>query len=141
MNLEWVVRPVIQKPKSKQAENEDSDGTKIKAMEEDTVDNENSLAHVYFKDLSDLLALPADNELTVLCDPAKILNIKDERKPHTRNFDQASAKTVRDARDARRQERHKIVVERFENDACCRLLHLRVASLFANQLTAQTKIS
>lgn len=75
VNLRWLSRPVIEKKKAKKEgeddivivdEKDDSDPTKF--------DVQYGVAHGYWKDLLNILALAANNKLDVLSNPRDVLN-------------------------------------------------------------------
>lgn len=85
-------------------------------------------AHGYWKDLLNLLALAANDQLKVDGEPRKVLNIeKPKDKPHERDWTEGRKKTVI-------QERHDNVVDKLETDPVYKALHVSVARLFADQL-------
>ncbi|RGP77530.1 hypothetical protein FLONG3_4315 [Fusarium longipes] len=71
-NLRWLTRPVIEK----KVEKKDDDDVVIVENEDDATkyDIKNGVAHGYWKDLLNILAIAANNKLTVLDDPKDILN-------------------------------------------------------------------
>ncbi|CAH0050342.1 unnamed protein product [Clonostachys solani] len=79
-NLKWLSRPVIQKKAKKETDGED-DGMVIVEAEKDpsrpeTYDVKHGVAHGYWKDIINILALAANNQLSVLADPKDVLNSK-----------------------------------------------------------------
>ncbi|KAL5608353.1 hypothetical protein FOBRF1_008850 [Fusarium oxysporum] len=74
-NLCWLSRPVINKAEKKEdddlvlvEEENDDDSTKF--------DVKNGVAHGYWKDLLNILAIAANDKLTVVDDPKEVLNIE-----------------------------------------------------------------
>ena len=86
------------------------------------------VAHGYWKDLINILALAANGQLKVNGDPKSVLNVE---KPTTKKY-------KRDWTEGRKKvqtsERHERAIEKLEKDAFYKALHLTVAKLFASQL-------
>lgn len=161
-NLPWLVRPLIQKkaPK-KDDEKKDADDKDIEMVDAKEADSDFELvdeegeelkdqpehkkpkldtdaelaqfdvkygvAHGYWKDLLNLLALAANDQLKVDGNPKSVFNVHDEQKPKNKDWTAGRKKTVI-------AERHARVLEKLENDALYKALHLTVARLFADQL-------
>lgn len=135
-NLRWLSRPVIQK-KVEEKEGEDSDKAvfvEVAEVDENDpahYDVRNGVSHGYWKDLVNILALAVNGKLDPLADPKDVLNV------HQGKDDWISRLTQKEAKEKRRatsDSRHKMAVEKFENDPNYRALHLTVARLFAEQL-------
>lgn len=137
-NLAWLSRPVIEKKAAK----EDPSGAKsgedsmvVVTAEDYSTDGDdsgaydvlNGVAHGYWKDLLNLLALSANDLLNVLAQPKDILNITDHESRGTQEEARAKRRKLRD-------ERHTRAVDKFNTNAFHRGLHLSVARLFAAQL-------
>ncbi|KLU85417.1 hypothetical protein MAPG_04443 [Magnaporthiopsis poae ATCC 64411] len=135
VNLRWLSRPVI----PKKAEKEEADAEKpvlidaAEANEHDPAhyDARHGVAHGYWKDLLNILALAANGTLNPLTDPKELLNLDQRGKPEISKVSQEDAKVKR---QATREDRHKNTVLKFENDAVYRALHMAVSRLFASQL-------
>ncbi|KAK3680914.1 hypothetical protein B0T22DRAFT_474364 [Podospora appendiculata] len=132
-NLRWLSRPVIQKKLEKkdedladlvvvEPEKDESDVTRF--------DVRNGVAHGYWKDLLNILALSVNKRLTVLANPADILNVARE-KSGTHKDTPDAAKVNRQALKA---TRHTTAVDAFLNDPIHQALHLAITCLFAEQL-------
>jgi hypothetical protein len=86
------------------------------------------VSHGYWKDLLNILALAANDQLKVDGDPKSILNVpKPKEKPHKRDWTEGRKKAVN-------EERHTGTTARLSNDGFYKALHLTVARLFADQL-------
>ncbi|KAI8689671.1 hypothetical protein NCS56_00230800 [Fusarium sp. Ph1] len=75
-NLQWLSRPVIKKKAKKESED---DAVVVEVKEEDDptkYDVKHGVAHGYWKDLLNILALAANNKLDGLSDPKSVLNSK-----------------------------------------------------------------
>ncbi|CAH0015923.1 unnamed protein product [Clonostachys rhizophaga] len=79
-NLKWLSRPVIQKKAKKETDGEDDEMVVVEAEKDpsrpETYDVKHGVAHGYWKDIINILALAANNQLNVLADPKNILNSK-----------------------------------------------------------------
>lgn len=137
-NLPWLSRPVIQKKAENQGEKKTSDEDDMVIIEKETEEDEsarfdvrNGVAHGYWKDLLNLLALHVNGTLDVLANPRDILNVEQEKKrfrwPKTKD-------EVKSARHEKRDARHTTALRYFNEDPVYRGLHLSVARLFAAQL-------
>jgi Domain of unknown function (DUF2828) len=162
VNLPWLARPVIPRPKKdtkdgKEAGKEDGKEANVddefeliepefSSYSTRSLDQENGLAHGYWKDLLNMLALAANDEFSVGGDPKKILNAqgygksiarkrKREQNALThkwkREWDQDKAKVIR---KEKRTNQWESIVEKFSTDTIYRAFHLAVARLFAEQL-------
>lgn len=135
VNLRWLSRPVI----PKKAEKEDADADKpvlVDAAEADEQDPahhdvRNGVSHGYWKDLLNILALAANGSLNPLTDPKELLNLDQRGK---RDVSKVSPEDAKVKRHAAREDRHKKVLLKFENEPVYRALHMSVARLFATQL-------
>ena len=86
------------------------------------------VAHGYWKDLLNLLALAASDQLKVDGNPRSVLNLeKPTEKKYNRDWTQGRKKT-------QISERHDRAVEKLKNDTVYKALHLEVTRLFAHQL-------
>ena len=86
------------------------------------------VSHGYWKDLLNILALAATDQLKVDGDPKSILNVsKPKEKPWKRDWTEGKKKHVN-------EERHSRTVAKLENDGFYKALHLTVARLFVDQL-------
>ena len=86
------------------------------------------VSHGYWKDLLNILALAANDQLRVDGDPKSILSIsKRKEKPWKRDWTEGKKKSVH-------EDRHHRTVEKLEEDGFYKALHLTVARLFAEQL-------
>ena len=135
-NLDWLSRPVIQKKvdKSDKKEGRDDDLVLVDARDASghqatDWDVRNGVAHGYWKDLLNILALAANGELRCEGDPSKVLNITIPQKG--RNWDHDSA---RDIRHNKQEKHNEEVLKKFESDGFYWALHLTVTRLFADQL-------
>lgn len=139
-NLAWLSRPVIQKKVEKEGGEEGEEKFEIISAEEAMDENDaarfdikNGVAHGYWKDLLNLLALHVNGKLDVLANPRDVLNIEQEKDsekcPNAVSREEAKI-LRRDKRDAR----HATAVKLFHEDPVYRALHLTVARLFADQL-------
>lgn len=135
-NLAWLSRPVIEKKVEKKDTEEgfemvSVEGEEINDTDPARFDVKNGVAHGYWKDLLNMLALYANRKLNVLANPRDILNIEQEKDkvnwPKTRDEAQVMRRKKRDAR-------HQTAVKLFQEDTFYRALHLTVARLFAAQL-------
>lgn len=86
------------------------------------------VAHGYWKDLLNILALAANDELKADGSPRSVLNVeKPKEKVNKRDWTEGKKK-------AQVAERHERALEKLENDSFYKALHLSVARLFAEQL-------
>ncbi|KAK3071029.1 hypothetical protein LTR53_009425, partial [Teratosphaeriaceae sp. CCFEE 6253] len=89
------------------------------------------VAHGYWKDLLNILALAANDELKATGDPRSVLNVaKPEEKkvkPHQKDWTQGRRKL-------RTADRHARAVAKLDDDPFYKALHVTVARLFADQL-------
>ncbi|KAK1834467.1 hypothetical protein QBC39DRAFT_343169 [Podospora conica] len=147
-NLRWLVRPVIPKKAEKTTE---EDGVMVetsatlrklemadKSTGGETADNlvldaeydvQHGVAHGYWKDLVNILALSANDRLNVIASQDDILHV--EREKQTRWPDQETARGIR---HDKRRTRHETVVDLYTNKPLHRAIHMAVARLFAEQL-------
>lgn len=98
------------------------------------------VAHGYWKDLTNMLALAANDELKVDGNPRAILNVE-KLEGDTKRADETKVENKRRNRDwtpgrkkARIHERHARVIARLESHRFNRALHVTVSRLFAEQL-------
>ena len=181
-NLAWLSRPVIEK-KATKTDKDDDDLVLVESENVDErtkFDTKHGVAHGYWKDLLNILALAVNNKLDVLADPREVLNVEDKsiaQAMKARRTAQSHASQRGTARGARgtkgrncrgrdenttsgrpdreaaspsgkpaadpkvlrretRKRRHDVAVSAFNDNAVYRALHLAVARLFAEQLTA-----
>ncbi|KAF2169611.1 hypothetical protein M409DRAFT_64689 [Zasmidium cellare ATCC 36951] len=158
INLPWLVRPLIPKkaPQQEQkgeekgeakqeAKDVDSDfemidekelpgqpETKKIKLDEDAAlsefDVKYGVAHGYWKDLLNILALAANDELKFDGQPRTILNVeKPKGKPRDRDWTEGRKKAIT-------QARHDKIVNKLKTDPIYKALHVSVARLFADQL-------
>ncbi|GKU07741.1 hypothetical protein FLAG1_10598 [Fusarium langsethiae] len=73
-NLRWLSRPVVEKKAEKKEDDDLVIGEDENKDENTKFDVRNGVAHGYWKDLLNILALAANKKLTVLDDPKDILN-------------------------------------------------------------------
>jgi len=86
------------------------------------------VAHGYWKDLLNILALAANDELKADGKPRSILNVERPKdKKRLRDWTEGRKK-------AQTSDRHDRVVQKLQDDAFYKALHLTVARLFADQL-------
>lgn len=137
-NLPWLSRPVIQKKAEKKDEEKKADEAEMVFVEQEMDDDDparfhvkNGVAHGYWKDLLNILALYVNEKLDVLANPRDILSIEQEKSRRNWPKDQEAAKTLR---HEKRDNRNEVAVKAFEEDAVYRALHMTVARLFAAQL-------
>ncbi|EMT60789.1 hypothetical protein FOC4_g10012069 [Fusarium odoratissimum] len=138
-NLCWLSRPVINKKAEKK---EDDDLVLVEEENDDDstkFDVKNGVAHGYWKDLLNILAIAANDKLTVVDDPKEVLNIenpgiirgKSINKPRHQQNRKVDPKELR--RETR-ENRHETAQVLFKTDPVYRALHLTIARLFAEQL-------
>ncbi|CAI6090834.1 unnamed protein product [Clonostachys chloroleuca] len=79
-NLKWLSRPVIQKKAKKETDGQDDEMVVVEADKDpsrpEAYDVKHGVAHGYWKDIINLLALAANNQLGAFSDPKIILNSK-----------------------------------------------------------------
>lgn len=145
INLHWVVRPVIEKPDTKDPqatatsdENVEPNAKKPATNVDEAIKKKpEGMAHGYWKDLLNILALAANDELTVRVTPSKVLNIANDQSKRKRDFDPVTAKATR---DKRKTDRHSNASKKFSGNTFYRLLHLSIARLFAAQLSSDKEL-
>ncbi|KAI0148853.1 hypothetical protein GGR57DRAFT_231109 [Xylariaceae sp. FL1272] len=137
-NLRWLSRPIIMK-KAEKKEGGDEDTVMVNVEPEKDpndmtrFDVKNGVAHGYWKDLLNVLALAVNNKLDALADPKDILNTPKELKRQRGRLTQEAAKAIR---HETRDERHKRALTAFDSDPVYRALHVTVTRLFSEQLKA-----
>lgn len=143
-NLQWLSRPVIQKKAEKKDAEKKSDEDEMVFVEQEMDDDDparfdvkNGVAHGYWKDLLNILALYVNGKLDVLANPRDILNVEREKSRKNWPKDQETAKTLR---HEKRNDRHDVAVKALEEDPVYRALHMTVARLFAAQLQNDLKL-
>lgn len=119
-NLRWLARPVIEKKGKKDPKDEDLvvvDGAKD---EDDPLrfDVKHGVAHGYWKDLLNILALAANGNLTALGDPSGVLN------PENPEYFIGRTKRKRDAKQSGRGGGGKST-KKFRGDAAVKQQELR----------------
>ncbi|KAI6785483.1 uncharacterized protein J7T54_007126 [Emericellopsis cladophorae] len=84
-NLPWLSRPVIQKKEKK--DDDDADLVIVEAEKDENdparYDVRHGVSHGYWKDLLNMLALAANDELHVLSNPSDVLNIRQKKETKT----------------------------------------------------------
>jgi hypothetical protein len=143
-NLQWLVRPVIEKKKNEGKKKNVFDFISLSDTGEgkddySMDDQRNGLAHGYWKDLLNILVLSAKGDLDPLCDPKDSLNTK-----RIRSYRHGGPKAMMKhslppqllSKTIKRCSRHDAVVDKFHNDAVHRVIHLTISRLFARQLVA-----
>lgn len=136
MNLQWLTRPIIEKKVGEKKKQEEEDDMVLVEEEKDEddpsrFDVNNGVAHGYWKDLLNILALAVEGKLDVLAEPRDLLNIENPKSKEKYTWDEGIAKA---ARKAKKEDRHTAALDAFQNKAFYRDLHLTVARLFAEQL-------
>ncbi|KAK3938193.1 hypothetical protein QBC46DRAFT_390815 [Diplogelasinospora grovesii] len=131
-NLRWLSRPVIEKKVEEKSK--DADEMVVVEPEKDpndatAFDVQNGVAHGYWKDLLNILALSANNKLDVLADSREVLNITLDKDQKSGSEDEAKEK-----RREVRVNRHEAAINAFKTKPTHQSLHLVVARLFAEQL-------
>jgi hypothetical protein len=142
-NLQWLSRPVIQKKAEKKDDEKKADEAEMvfveKEMDNDgpaRFDVKNGVAHGYWKDLLNILALYVNQKLDVLANPRDILNIEGKSgKDYSK--DQETATKMR---HEKRDSRHEAALKAYDEDAVYRALHMTVARLFAAQLQSDLSL-
>lgn len=134
-NLQWLSRPLIEKKMDKEKEkkeDDDEEWIEVEKNENDPsrFDVKNGVAHGYWKDLLNILALASDGKLNVMANPRDLTNIEKGKKKD-KQWDQAKAKELR---TQKKTERHEKAVRLFHESSFYRALHLTVARVFAEQL-------
>lgn len=80
-NLGWLSRPVIEKKASKKSEDGEDDVVLVEpgnVDERTKFDTRHGVAHGYWKDLLNILALAVNDKLDVLAEPRDVLNVEDK---------------------------------------------------------------
>jgi hypothetical protein len=142
-NLQWLSRPVIQKV----AVRKESGEEEMVLVEKEAIDDNdprrydvhNGVAHGYWKDLLNILALHVQGKLDVLQDPAIGLYVpKIERKlawqQPAKGKGGVDEFTATLTRTKTKHERHEQAIAAFTSDRVYRGLHITIARLFAEQL-------
>ena len=161
-NLQWLVRPVIEK--KKKVEKTDAGGDDAVVIETKEADDSdpahfdvrNGVSHGYWKDILNILALAARDLLDPLKSPRKLLNQVSDKKSktgktgkkrtHADSQEEITTEALKEeptdvqekpAKEKKREallEHHETVVRRFEEDATFRAMYQTVVRLFAEQL-------
>lgn len=155
-NLQWLVRPIIPKkaPKKEEgkehaeminAKDADSDFELIDEISElegqpdlkkmkldhaegySEFDVKYGVAHGYWKDLLNILALAANQQLRVDGDVRSILKVEQEKKMYRRDWTEGKKKAVI-------EERYERATKKLDQVGFYKALYMSVARLFANQL-------
>ena len=142
-NIQWLSRPVIEKRAEKK--DPDLDDMVVVQVEKDATDPtrfdvQNGLAHGYWKDLLNLVALSITGHLNVLANPRDILNVEKERSSGPGNRVHRSAEAAKVVRSETRDLRHETAINTFRSDVLHRTLHLTVARLFSAQLQSDMSV-
>ncbi|KAF2476598.1 uncharacterized protein BDR25DRAFT_300542 [Lindgomyces ingoldianus] len=142
-SLKWLVRPIIEKRAPKPEQRETAKDEDFAMVEVDGANSENpekahdvrfGVSHGYWKDLLNLVALAANNELKFNGNPESVLSQHPDKSAsgkRKREWDPANAKVLR---TQKKLERHDRVLRKLEDDGFYRALHTTVARLFASQL-------
>ncbi|POR38518.1 Uncharacterized protein TPAR_01291 [Tolypocladium paradoxum] len=111
-NLEWLSSPVIEKKAKKKGEDDEGDAVLVQPENVDErtkFDTKHGVAHGYWKDLLNILALAVNDKLDVLADPRDVLNVEDKaiaqamkNRRVARSARLSGADTTRRARGTRR---------------------------------------
>lgn len=162
-NLSWLCRPVIEKKTCAEPE-DDIEIVEIEKPDDDPTrfDVHYGMAHGYWKDLLNILALAVNGKLDPLCDPAELLNVEDAARKlrstksamgrnQTKTLARRSAQKeslekhqfsehsqseneTTTTKKELRERRHAVATQAFSSDTLYRCLHLTIARLFAEQL-------
>lgn len=135
LNLQWLSRPIIEKKLGEKKEGEADDMVLVEAEKDENdptrFDVKNGVAHGYWKDLLNILALAANGKLNELADPRDVLNIENKGLKSKFEWNQEKAKQIR---KETKEARHARAIRMLEKSSFYRALHLTVARLFAEQL-------
>lgn len=145
-NLQWLSRPVIEKKLKKEGE-EDLGLVEVEKSGEDPTkfDVKHGVAHGYWKDLLNILALAVNKKLDVLENPRDVLNCKNpgiikgkatkgRKVPFEKGVPKQKKPDPRQLRHETRESRHQAAIKAFEENHVYRALHLSISRLFAKQL-------
>lgn len=151
-NLVWLTRPIIAKKvkknvKENKAEKEGEAKPDVDSDDDDfelvvpegegasisQFNVKNGVAHGYWKDLLNILALVADDAIDNDNDIRQLLNNDAGKKvkPSKRDWDHQNAKKRKRAQQA---DWHNKAMAKFSDDPTYRALHLTIARLFVSQL-------
>ncbi|KAF2691672.1 hypothetical protein K458DRAFT_411394 [Lentithecium fluviatile CBS 122367] len=161
-NLSWLVRPVIEKKKAQKATADKPVGkerpdvkmsnakepSKTDEDEFDMIDADEAapsdpakahdvrfgVSHGYWKDLLNLVVFSANDQLKFDGDPSSLLCQQQDKSKAAKRQRVWDPQEAKDLRKKKKAEQHAKVVEKLQNDAFYRALHLTVARLFAVQL-------
>ena len=137
VNLQWLARPIIEKKLAEKKEGGDEDDMVLVEAEKDEADPmrhdvKNGVAHGYWKDLLNILALAVEGKLDGFAEPRNLLNIENKK---TKKSDIVwEADKARGLRQQQKADRHTAAIREYKEDPFYRALHLTVARLFADQL-------
>lgn len=106
-NLQWLSRPIIEKKVDKKGE-EDMVIVDVKDDNDDPskYDVRNGVAHGYWKDLLNILALAANHKLSPLADPRDVLNSENPGIARGKSASKTMRKNARRGHVARGRGRH-----------------------------------
>ncbi|KAI3392303.1 hypothetical protein diail_5886 [Diaporthe ilicicola] len=131
-NLSWLSRPVIQKKaETKDTEKKSSEGEMVfveQEMDENDparFDVRNRVAHGYWKDLLNILALYVNGKPDALANRRDILNIEREKSKTNWPKDEETAKALQRGKG---DDRHDAAIKVFEEDAIYRAWHITAPS-------------
>jgi hypothetical protein len=159
-NLRWLTGPVIQKKIKKDDKKADEKDGKKSAIDDDdmvlvedadveintegakgeSVPSERShdvkygVSHGYWKDLVNLLALSANDQLNAHGNPASVLDTFPDKSKTAKRGREYDPKAAKEIKAKAKKERHDRVLKKLEEDPFHRALHLAVARVFAVQL-------
>ncbi|KAH7275048.1 hypothetical protein B0J15DRAFT_507005 [Fusarium solani] len=137
-NLPWLSRPIIEK-KAKKEKEDDAVIVDVKDENDPSkYDVKHGVAHGYWKDLLNILALAANNKLDGLSDPKSVLNSKNPGIIRGKSI--AKTRGRGEFRRQTRDNRYEAAVKAFNTDPVYRALHLTIARLFAEQLEKDLRI-
>jgi hypothetical protein len=143
-NLQWLVRPIIEKNRSKSVEAGSTvadDDFEMIAAEEATIDDpmlvhdvRQGASHGYWKDLLNLLVFAANDQLKLDGDFSSLLNQLPNKSTRGKRKRGCNQETARELRRTKNREQNGRVQEKLNNDPFYRALHVKIAQLFAEQL-------
>ncbi|KAJ4286049.1 hypothetical protein N0V90_013396 [Kalmusia sp. IMI 367209] len=154
-NLIWLVRPIIEKKVQKTNTGSGVTGqVKVAVDDFDMVDAEEAnfdnlfethdvrsgISHGYYKDLLNIVALAANDQLTFDADPSALLTQKQDDAKGWRSRREWDAAKAKEQRQLKNKQQHTRVLEKLQHDSFYRTLHLVVARIFAHQLKKDRKL-